>query len=155
MALAGISTLGITVGYAAESTAGEKPAAFTKLNRINSIGGITIDPETIDASAIEDYVEKSVAGRATTGGKFSITVNVTDETITEWTTLMDTYKALTGGKQMWFTFYSPSLEKGYFVIAQPPSILPMPELGQNSLLTMEISLTIVEYKGLDTKITIS
>ena len=48
---AGISTLGITFGYGVESTAGTKPSTFTKLNRINNIGGITIEPEQIDASA--------------------------------------------------------------------------------------------------------
>ena len=50
MALAGISTLGITFGYGVETTAGEKPTAFTQLSRINSIGGITIENGCFDLS---------------------------------------------------------------------------------------------------------
>ena len=92
MALAGISTLGVTFGYGIEATAGTKPTDFTQLTRINSIGGINIEPETIDASALEDLVERSVAGRATTGGAFSVTVNATPETITEWETLIEAYQ---------------------------------------------------------------
>ena len=83
MAQAGVSTLGITLSYGVETVAGQKPSTFTLLNRINSIGGITIEPETIDASALEDLVERSVAGRGTTGGTFPISFNVTDETIEE------------------------------------------------------------------------
>lgn len=54
MALAGISTLGISFSYGVESTAGTKPATFTTLTRINALGGITQDTEQIDASALED-----------------------------------------------------------------------------------------------------
>ena len=54
MALAGVSTIGIEFGYALEATAGTKPAKFKKLTRINSIGGISLETEQIDASALED-----------------------------------------------------------------------------------------------------
>lgn len=54
MALAGISTLGISLSYGVETTAGTKPASFSLLTRINAIGGITQDTEQIDASALED-----------------------------------------------------------------------------------------------------
>lgn len=54
MAAAGISTLGITFGYGTETTAGTKPTSFKQLTRINAIGGINIEPEQIDASALED-----------------------------------------------------------------------------------------------------
>ena len=59
MALAGISTLGITFGYGVETTAGQKPDAFKQLTRINSIGGITVENEQIDASAIEGGLKLS------------------------------------------------------------------------------------------------
>ena len=83
MAAPGISTLGILFGYTAETTAGEKPSAFTLLTRINQIGGVSLDTEQIDASALEDVVSKYVAGRADTGGTFPVTVNITAETIAE------------------------------------------------------------------------
>nr|DAP10303.1 MAG TPA: Lambda phage tail tube protein, TTP [Caudoviricetes sp.] len=153
--VAGISTLSITLGYGVEATAGTKPDTFNQLNRINAIGGITIDPEQIDASALEDEITRYVKGRADTGGTWTVTVNYTDETAKEWEDLITAYKALTGGKRMWFEVVSKDLAKGFFVIAQPPENIPMPEVGQNELLTIEMNLTIEEYKGTDTKIALT
>lgn len=147
MALAGISTLGILFGYAAETTAGTQPTTFTKLTRINSIGEINIEPEQIDASAIEDDITKYVAGRSDTGGSLPIQVNATPETITEWETLISSYNSLDSGKEMWFNTYIEKLGKSFMVKAQPPAKLPQPEIGQNSLLVMTINLTIVSYEG--------
>lgn len=152
MAVPGVSTLGIKFGYAAESTAGTKPSSFTLLTRINQIGGISLDTEQIDASALEDEISKYVSGRADTGGTFNVTVNATNDTITEWQSVISTFAALTGGKQMWFNTYSPKLNKSFFVIAEPPAILPQPEMGQNELFTMEIPLVIVDFKGVDAAI---
>ena len=45
---AGLATLGVKFGYAVETTAGEKPAAFTWLERCNSISGLELSTEQID-----------------------------------------------------------------------------------------------------------
>ena len=149
----GLSTLGVTFGYGVETTAGTKPASFTQLDRINSIGGISLSTEQIDASALEDYQTKYVAGRQDSGGTWSITVNFTDETATEWGTLISAYNtAAASGLAMWFEIILPNQSDAFFAVAQPPQIIPMPEIGQNSLLTVEIQLVIVEYKGWDTKV---
>jgi hypothetical protein len=149
----GLSTLGITFGYGVESTAGTKPASFTQLDRINNIGGISMDVEQIDASALEDTQTKYVAGRADTGGQWTVTVNFTDETATEWENLITAYNtAQASGLNLWFETILPNQSDAFFVVAQPPQQLPMPEIGQNELLTLEIVLTVVEYKGWDTKV---
>ena len=149
----GLSTLGITFGYGVESSAGTKPSSFTQLDRINSIGGIAMDVEQIDASALEDTQTKYVAGRADTGGTWSVTVNFTDETAEQWGDLIDAYNtAQASNLNLWFEVILPNQSDAFFVIAQPPQQLPMPEIGQNELLTVEISLTVVEYKGWDTKV---
>lgn len=149
----GLSTLGITFGYGVETTAGTKPTTFKQLNRINSIGGITIENEQIDSSALEDMVSRYVRGRADTGGSFTVTVNFTPETKTEWAGVISAYAtAEESGKGMWFETIIPGFEDAFFVIAQPPTAIPQPELSQNELLTMEINLTIEEYKGMDAKV---
>lgn len=125
----------VLLGYKTVTTGAAKPTAFKQLNRINEIGGISIETETIDASALEDLVERTVAGRGSTGGTFPITVNVTDETITEWTTLISEAQ----GKDCWFEIYVPNLTKAFFIVAQPPSEIPMPEFSQNGLLTVNRS----------------
>ena len=152
MAAAGISTLGITFGYGTETTAGTKPTSFKQLTRINALGGINIEPEQIDASALEDEITRYVKGRADTGGSFAVTVNFTSDTVKEWQDLITAYKALSGGKRMWFETIIPGIAKSFFVVAQPPEEIPQPEIGQKELLTVEMNLTIEEYKGLDTSV---
>lgn len=156
MALAGLSTLGITFGYGVETTAGTKPTAFKLLTRINGIGGITIENEQIDASALEDFVSRYVQGRADTGGSFPVTVNFTPETKEEWTEVIEEFKtAQDSGLRMWFETIIPGFEEAFFVVAQPPTAIPQPELSQNELLTIEMGLTIEEYKGMETKVAFS
>ena len=152
MAAAGISTLGITFGYGTETTAGTKPTSFKQLTRINALGGINIEPEQIDASALEDEITRYVKGRADTGGSFAVTVNFTSDTVKEWQDLITAYKALSDGKRMWFETIIPGITNSFFVVAQPPEEIPQPEIGQNELLTLEMNLTIEEYKGLDTSV---
>jgi len=151
----GISTLGITFGYGVERSgySGEKPTSFTQLDRINSIGGITVTPATIDASALEDYVTKTVAGRGETGGTWTIAVNLTSETYTQWANLISAYQtAKASGLQMWFETIIPGFTDAFFVIAQPPEAIPQPEAGQNELLVVEFPLIIVDPKGMSTKV---
>ena len=155
MAAAGISTLGITFGYGTETTAGTKPTSFKQLTRINALGGINIEPEQIDASALEDEITRYVKGRADTGGSFAVTVNFTSDTVKEWKDLITAYKALSDGKRMWFETIIPGVTNSFFVIAQPPEEIPQPEIGQNELLTVEMNLTIEEYKGLDTSVALT
>lgn len=152
MATAGLSTLGITLSYGVETTAGTKPTAFKLLTRINEIDGVSVTPEAIDASALEDPTTRNVAGRDTLTDSVNVTVNRTTETIKEWTDLIATYKGLTGGKRMWFQEITPGLSDAEFFVAQPPSILPIAGKSQNSLLTMEIPLVLEEMIGTSAKV---
>lgn len=145
---AGLSSLGIKLGYALGTTT--KPTAFTWLERCNAIGGIELSTETIDASALEDYVSRYVQGRQDTGGEWALTFNLTDEVQEQLETLISTYQDRDTGKVMWFEVWIPEMTDAFFVVAQVPANIPMPEIGQNELLTVEMSLTIEEYKGMDT-----
>ena len=152
MATAGLSTLGITLSYGVETTAGQKPTAFKLLTRINEIDGVSVTPEASDASALEDPTTRNVAGRDTLTDSVNVTVNRTTETIKEWTDLIAAYKGLTGGKRMWFQEITPGLSDAEFFVAQPPSILPISGKSQNELLTMEITLIIEEMIGTSAKV---
>lgn len=153
MALAGLSTLGITFGWGVETTAGTKPASFKQLTRINSIGGITIENEQIDASALEDFVSRYIQGRGDTGGSFPVSVNATPETYAEWEEVIEAYNtAKETGKRIWFETIIPGFEEAEFVVAQPPTKIPSPEKTQNELLVVEMNLTIEEFIGMNTKV---
>lgn len=155
MADYGISTLGITVGYAVEETAGTTPSTgFTKLTRINSIGEISLDQESIDVSALEDYVTRYTAGRANASETIEIVVNRTNETVTEWETLITADSALTGGKATWIEIINPDLTKADFIRVDIPNKLPVPGRDQNGLETMTFNLVVKDWK-LDTKVSLT
>lgn len=145
----GISTLKMRLGYAVETIAGTPPTTYTWLQRANSIGSIDLSTETIDASAIEDEITRSIAGRQDTGGEWTFSFNLTNETESVYQKMLDDAAAgLAENKRTWFTVWSPYLEKAFFIVAQPGGHIPMPSIDQNALLVAELSLAIDEYKGL-------
>lgn len=148
---AGISSLGVKLGYGVGSLT-DKPSTFNWLERVNSIGGISLETEQIDASALEDYVSKYVQGRQDTGGSWEVTFNLSDDVVEQLEGLITAYEGMTSEQKMWFEVWSPYMSNGFFVIAQVPKNIPMPEFGQNSLQTVAMSFTIEEYKGMDTGI---
>lgn len=146
MADYGISTLGVKVGYAQESTAGTRPTTgYTQLTRINSIGEISLDSEAIDASALEDYITRYVEGRANASETIEIVINRTNETITEWETLLSADSALTGGKATWLEIINPDLTKADFIRVGLPTKLPVPGRDQNGLETMTLNLVVKDW----------
>lgn len=146
MADYGISTLGVKVGYAQESTAGSRPqTGYVQLTRINSIGEISLDSEAIDASALEDYITRYVEGRANASETIEIVINRTNETITEWETLLSADSALTGGKATWLEIINPDLTKADFIRVGLPTKLPVPGRDQNGLETMTLNLVVKDW----------
>jgi len=145
---AGLSTLGVKFGYAVETVAGTQPSAFTQLERCNAIAGIELSTETIDASALEDYITKYIAGRQDSGGEWTITFNYTAEVATQLQTMISAYNtAKASNLKTWFEVWIPNATNGFYVVAQPPQRLPMPEFSQNELLTIEVGFAVEDYKG--------
>lgn len=145
---AGISTLGVKLGYGIGTTT-EKPTKFTQLERVNSIGGVSLSTEQIDASALEDLVSKYVAGRQDTGGTWEVTFNLSDSVITQLKAMITAYQEMSSGQEMWFVVWAPNLTQSFYIIAEVPQHIPMPEIGQNTLMTGGMTMTIKDYKGLD------
>lgn len=146
MANYGISTLGVTVSYAQETAAGTRPTTgYTALTRINSIGEISLDQESIDASALEDYVTRYVEGRSNASETIELVVNRTNETITEWEALIAADSALTEGKGTWIQITNPDLTKSDFVRVGIPTKLPVPGRDQNGLETMTFNLVVKDW----------
>lgn len=148
---AGISTLGVKLGYGV-GTVDTAPTTFKWLERVNSIGGISLETEQIDASALEDLVSKYVQGRQDTGGTWEVTFNLSNDVVDQLEALIEAYDGMASGQKMWFEVWSPYMDNGFFVVAQVPANIPMPEFSQNSLQTVAMSLTIEEYKGVQTAV---
>ena len=141
--------------YAVETTAGTKPATgWTQLDECSSIGGIELDTEQIDVSALEDFITQYSAGRQDTGGTWDLEfIMDPDKSITQIKTLYTAAAtARADGKATWFEVVFPDMADAFFVVAETGTAIPMPEIGQNEAATLSVSLVISEYKGLDTKV---
>ena len=145
------TTLGVKFGYAVETTAGTKPTAFTQLERCRSVGGIDLSQEKIDLSCLEDQVTKYGKGRQDTGGDWS--VKFLTGAVAQVKAMMSAANtAYLAGNNTWFEVWVPGLSDAFYVVAQPGTKIPLPEVGDNAALEFSLSLTIQDYKGLDTAI---
>lgn len=151
-----LTTLGVTFGYGIEETPGQKPSTFTQLKRCSSIGGISLETEQIDVSALEDLITQYAAGRQDTGGTWEVTFNMNKDVIKAIKKLYeDSSTARSTGKATWFQVVFPDLEDAFFVVAETGREIPLPEIGQNEAATMPITLIISQYKGLEAKVAFS
>lgn len=147
-----LTTIGIKVGYAVETTKGTKPTAFTWLQRCKAIGGINLENDTIDVTALEDAVRQYAQGIADTGGNWPLTFGLSNDVVDAITTMRTAYLAgKADGKATWFDVWFPNLEKSFYVIAEP-GMIPMPDIAVGNAAEIQIPCTINEYKGLDTAI---
>lgn len=155
--MARLTTLGVTFSYGIETTAGTKPTSFTQIEEASSIGGISLDTEQIDVSALEDYITKYAAGRQDTGGTWEIEFIMDPEKSV--TQIQELYKkskeAKSSGLATWFQVSFPDMSNAFFVTAECGREIPMPEIAANEAATMSISLIISDYKGLMSKVALA
>lgn len=145
----GLTTLGITFGYAVGSS---KPASFTQLERIVSISELAVEPESIDVSCLEDFTSKFKPGRGSVTDSVPVTINLTDETEAQWDAVIAAYNGKSSGESMWFEIIVPGMTKAAFFKAAPPAKLPVPSMDQNAAFTATINLTVEDLVGWDTKV---
>ena len=142
-----MTTLGIKFAYGIESTAGTKPTKFTQLPRCRKVAGISLSQEKIDLSCLEDYTAKYGSGRQDTGGDWSATFLT--GAISDVKAMMAASAAAATGLRTWFEVYVPGLTDAFFIVANPGSTIPLPDISDNSALEFDVSLTIEEYIGME------
>ena len=114
-----ISTAGMLVKYAVESTAGTRPTSgFTTIPGCKAIPAIFNEPNTLDSTPLSATKNKTyIAGLNDSGGAIAVTVNDYAAFRTAWETCVSAFAGLTGGKQMWFEIAYPTgstLDSFYF-----------------------------------------
>lgn len=118
-----LSTAGIKFGYAVETTAGTKPAAFIRLQGASSLPELNPEPETyetttLDATTFKTYVD----GLRDTGGALQIKFNQSQVHLDEWKALVSAYQTTkAASKATWFVFYIPGLTDSFFFRGNPSS----------------------------------
>lgn len=81
-------------------------------------------------------------------GTFPVTFNLTTEVITQLEAMITAYNGLDVGQKLWTEVWSPFLTDGFFAIVQAPKHIPQPDMGQNELMTVELSFILEDYKGM-------
>lgn len=66
--------------------------------------------------------------------------------------ISDYNTAKASGLRTWFEVWIPNATNAFYVVAQPPQVLSMPEFSQNALLTIDLTLAVQEYIGDDVAI---
>lgn len=148
-----LSTAGVSLQYAVETSAGTMPTTgYTTLTGITSIPDLNPEPSNLDTTTLDETEYKSyIPGLKDPGGAIAIGANNTEAFQTEWAELVD--DASTGastGLATWFAVAIPGLTKAFY-FAGTPSPLGLSAIEVNSVLTIQAYITPNEIAGWSTK----
>mgnify|MGYP001076796608 CR=1 FL=1 len=138
-----LSTIGVKVSYAVETTKGTRPTTgFKHIPDLKSIPSINPAPNTADATTFDNTEYTSyVQLLKDIGGALEITANFTQELFDTWEELVTAYEtAIAEGKETWFCFDIPGFEKSAFITVQPAR-MGIPEASANALLETTVFIT--------------
>lgn len=140
-----LGSMGVHLYYAVEETAGTRPTAktaYTELVGIKSIPSMNPAPDSLDTTTLnEEEYKTSIPGLKDLGGALSFTFNMSQALKDAWDTLMTAYATADASqKATWFYIEIPGLTEGLYFKGQP-SAMGLPELGVNSVIETENSIT--------------
>jgi len=138
-----LSTAGVQLLYAAETTAGTRPTTgYTRIRGIKSTPSLNPAPDTLETTTLDELEYKTyIDGLKDLGGALEFTFNLTEELITNWGNLMTAYTtAKASGKAIWFEILVPGLTNAFFFTGNP-SEMGLPETEVNSVLEITNYIT--------------
>ena len=138
-----LSTAGVQLLYAVESTAGTRPTTgYTRIKGIKTTPSLNPAPDTLETTTLDELEYKTyIDGLKDLGGALEFTFNLTEELVTAWQTLMDAYEAgKLVSKATWFAIVVPGLTKAFFFTGNP-SEMGLPETDVNSVLEITNYIT--------------
>ena len=120
-----LSTAGMSLQYAVEVTAGNRPTSgYKTIPEIKSMPSFNPAPSTIDSTTLaETEYMTYVKGLKDLGGALEYGANLTEDLIDFWDELMDAYEtASASGLAMWFAVVHPELSKATYYVGEPAPI---------------------------------
>lgn len=138
-----LSTAGVTLNYAVETTAGTRPTTgYTKVPEIKSIPELNPEPESFETTTLEETEYKTyISGLKDLGGALSFTANLNEDSIAAWDTAVTAYEtAATTGKEMWFCIIIPGMADALYFKGQP-SPMGLPGMEVSSVLETTVYIT--------------
>ena len=138
-----LSTAGIKLAYAVETTAGTRPVeGYTRIFGVKSTPDFNPAPDTLETTTLDELEYKTyIDGLKDIGGSVEFLFNLTQELMDSWDALMTAYTtAKASGKATWFTIVVPGLTDAFFFTGNP-SELGLPEAGVNEVLEIPAYIT--------------
>ena len=122
-----LSTAGILVKWAVETTAGTRPVAgYTELVGVKSISEFNPEPNQIDVTPLAELEwHRYIPGLKDVGGAQQLTVNDYDDFRTSWDAMMTAYEtAKATGKALWIEYFVPGItsKPSFFYSATPQAL---------------------------------
>ena len=119
-----IGTMGITLGYATEATAGSKPSSFTTVANVYELPEYDASAEGLDVTDLSDLEwMRYIPGLKDAGDDISISVHMVESNITAWDALVDSAKAAyASGKNTWFKITVPNWTKSFYFAGLPQKV---------------------------------
>lgn len=142
-----ISSIGVKVSYAFETTAGTRPATgYTVIPGVKDIPEMNPQPEALDTTSFDNTeYTTSIPGLKDIGGDLAFTANFSQSLYDIWQTaatgvmaLWETAKA--AGKAMYLCIDIPGLSNSCF-ISVIPSNIGLPAASVNSVMEVVLHFT--------------
>lgn len=158
-----ISSAGVKIYYAPESTAGTMPSTGFKqkatgatlniADYVTGVSGLGADYDMLDVTPLsETDRHRFIRGLQNNDGSIELSANINPTSRADWGAIVDEYAALTGGKALWFEFILPGDTDAIFVRGEP---LPMrfPDVEAGTAVQGAVQIVENQYADWTTAIT--
>ena len=138
-----LSTAGMTLQYAVETTPGTRPTTgYIKIPEVKSMPSFNPSPNTIASTTLEETEYMTyVQGLKDLGGALEYGANLTEDLIDAWDTLMTAYEeAVESGNQVWFAVVHPQLTDATYFVGTPAP-LGLNEASVDAMLETSLYIT--------------
>lgn len=149
MARIDLSTAGVSLQYAVETSAGTMPTTgYTPLTGITSIPDLNPEPSNLETTTLDELEYKTyIPGLKDPGGALAVGANNTEAFQTEWSDLIEASNTgVETGLATWFCVVIPGLTQAFFFTGTP-SPLGLSAIEVDSVLSIEAYITPTSITG--------
>ena len=143
-----VSTAGVELRYAPESTAGTRPTSgFTKVVNIKSTPDLNPDPNLLDCTdlSVTDF-KRYIPGLRDMGNALGFGANLTSAFRTAWAAVVTAYEtAKASQKAMWFEIMVPAV--GSFFFAGAPVALGLDAFDVDNVASITAKIVPEKIEG--------
>lgn len=148
-----LSTAGVSVQYAAETTAGTRPTTgYTPLTGIKAIPDLNPEPGSLETTTLDELEWRTyIPGLKDPGGALAFTANNTEQFQTDWDEMVEAANTAAGTNlSIWYAIVVPGLTKAFY-FSGTPSPLGLSAVEVDSVLEIDGYITPTSVHGWDAK----